>query len=521
MRRSWSIAVATFAALTTGLVGFAIHTSRQATLSAMEERTRSVARMIAAHGDASIADAATVIAAIEPRIADWDLRDPAVGREIFDTLRGLILAGPHISSAWVLDAAGESRLDTWSFPPPASSAAERRYFQRHVEGGTTDYILAGAEPGSVTGRDRFTVSRAVLDPDGALHAIVVVGILSDQFDTLYAEAATWPAARAGLYTFEGDVLARLSLQARASPEFNGRMGALAAAATSGSAVINDGERRLASWRRSETYPQLYATSSQTITTALAEWRRTSATLVGVGLTAIAGFALLAVASVRAAEAREAARFRGLAIREVHHRVKNALQLIVSMTALRSRQTDDAAAKAELHHIASLVRALAAIEDMLQNTSQQGSVELAALLRTLCDRLRPAFGGELRFAGQGTLTIPASTATSIAIILNELLLNAIKYAGALIEVTWHVDGGRLTLTVCDDGPGLPAGFDKRRADGSGFGLVAARSMARSLGATLAADSGPMGGARFRLAVPIPPASVTPEAAPTYSDALSST
>jgi two-component sensor histidine kinase len=501
VRRSWTIAVASFAVLTTGLVGFAIHTSRQATLSAVEERTRSVAHMIAAHGEASIGDAATVITAVEERVADWDLSDPDVGRQLFDALRNLILAGPHISSAWIVDAAGDSRLDTWSFPPRASNAAQRRYFQRHVEDPSEGDVLAGAETGTITGRDRFTVSRAVRNPDGSLHAVIVVGILSDQFDTLYAEAATWPAARAGLYTLDGDVLARLTTVPRAPPDFIRQMEGLVQSSPSGSAVINDGERRLASWRRSQTYRDVYATSSQTITTALAEWRRASATLAGIGLAAVLGFGLLAVASVRAAEARDAARLRGLAIREVHHRVKNALQLIISMTALRSRQTDDAAAKAELHHIASLVRALAAIEDMLQNTSQQGNVELGALLRTLCDRLRPAFGGELRFAGQGTLTVPASTATSIAIILNELLLNAIKYAGALIEVTWHADDGRLTLTVCDDGPGLPAGFDKRRADGSGFGLIAARSMARSLGATLAADSGPTGGARFRLDVPV--------------------
>jgi two-component sensor histidine kinase len=495
--------VASFAVLTTGLVGFAIYEGRHAALAGVEDRTRSVARMISAHGDAAIADASTVMTAIEERIRVWDLRDGEEGRALFTALRDLILGGPHLSSAWVVDATGQLVLNTWSFPPAPTDASDRTYFRRHVESGDDGDLLAGTERGAVTGNERFTVSRALRAPDGSLHAIVVVGILSDEFDTLYADAATWPEARAGLYTLNGDVLARLSTENGASPAFVAAMNASVVSEPSGTAIINDGRRRLASWHRSELYPEVFATSSQTIATALAAWRRTSAALVGLGVAAIAGFGLLAVASVRAAEARDAARVRGLAIREVHHRVKNALQLIISMTSLRARQTEDPAARAELEHLAAMVRSLAAIEDMLQNTRAEGAIDVYGLLRTLCDRLGPAFGGEIRLSGDGELLLPASTATSIAIIVNELLLNAIKFGSALVTVeVAEPRPGRLAVTVSDDGPGLPSGFAVRRPGGSGFGLTAARSMARSLDGTVSAETGASGGARFRLDVAVP-------------------
>jgi two-component sensor histidine kinase len=491
--------VASFGLLTWTLVAVAIISDRRAVLLSAEERTRSNARMIVAHGEAALGDADKIISAVQGQVAVWDLADEAVGQQIFRDLRDLMIGSPHISAAWIIDSEGVSRLNTWSYPAENLDVTDRPYFQRHLSGVPDPVVAGDPTPGAVTGRERFTFSRALRDEDGSLHAVVAVGIYAHQFDTLYREAATWPDARAGFYSLDGDTLARLQGPARASPEFVAQMLRNVASARFGTALIEDNDRpRLASWFRSDLHPELFATSSQTVSAALAEWKARSALMAAVAALAVLGFALFATMHIRAAEARQTASMRELAIREVHHRVKNALQLVVSMIALRMREEGEEPARAVLPRIRDQIAAIADVEDLLQKSSTLEEVEVTALLRQLCDRLQRSYAGQIRFTRRGGMVIDVARATAAATVVNELITNAMKHSEAVVEVECTASSSEVDVLIRDQGSGLPLDFDLRA--GNGFGLKAALLMTDSIGGNLSIDPSAGNGTSFRLRIP---------------------
>jgi hypothetical protein len=160
VKRGGALASALFAASTGVFVATSILSDRAAVVQSVEERTQSLSRMIVAHGDAAVGEADKIIKSVEPDVADWDFLDPVKGQELQNRLRSLIIGSGQISSAWIVDANGINRLDTWTFPAKPIDARQRGYFIKH-SGGYKDLLVAGdPRPGSVTGKERFTVSRA-------------------------------------------------------------------------------------------------------------------------------------------------------------------------------------------------------------------------------------------------------------------------------------------------------------------------------------------------------------------------
>jgi two-component sensor histidine kinase len=499
VKRGWALASALFAVSTGIFVTASILSDREAVIKSVEERTQSLARMIVAHGDAAVGEADKIIRSVEAEVAGWDFTNVDQGRQLYSRLRNLIIGSGQISSAWVVDGSGISRLDTWAFPSRAIDANTREYFRKHNSGFKDLLVAGGSRPGTVTGRERFTVSRPIYNADGTLHAVIVVGIYTEAFNTLYKEVANWPDARAGFYTLDGDVLARLRTKSEASPAFVARINENVRTLAFGSVEVDDGgSPRLASWQRSSAHPELYGTSSQTISAALVDWRKRSIVTASTGLLAIALFGLFVWMALRAGQARQAASINELAIREVHHRVKNALQLMVSMIGLRVAKAQDPATRAELEEIAARIRAIADVQDLLQSTTTLDVVDAGALLARLCEQLQKGYPGDIRYRGADGYSIDAAKATSLAIIANELVTNAMKHGDGIIDVTCDFKPSRIELAVSDNGPGLPENFDVESNDR--FGLRVARTMAESIGGRLTASSDSAQGATFRLELP---------------------
>lgn len=493
MKRPQGVLIAVVGLIIAAAVTAYAISDRTATLEDVQERTLSIARVISAHGDAAIGAAETIAAQVDDVNRGMGPSRSCCRVEIFDRLRRLVASSPHVSSAWVLDGNGVRCLDTATFPPEPFDASHSPYFERHQQG-AKDPVITG------DGEWRFTFSRSLRNPDGTLRSIITVGLYSEQFSAIYQEAAAWPGARAGLYSLDGDVLARLEMLERALPEFTHVLHSNVAASPSGSAFIMDrGVLKLASWQRSTRFPDLYASSSQTASAALAKWRNRTLVVAGMASLVFLGLALLAWASVRMAEAESAAKFNELAIREVHHRVKNALQLLVSMIGLRSRKLNDPEARLQLEYMAAQIRAIADVQDLLQNSSGLDQVDPCALLRRLCEQLQKSYAGEIRFSGNDGGVIDNVKATSMVVITNELVTNAIKNSHDLVEVTCEAGSTSVAVTVVDDRQGLPADFDIRRKEG--FGLRTAFMMAENTNASLAAANGAQKGAIFRLEIPV--------------------
>ena len=187
------------------------------------------------------------------------------------------------------------------------------------------------------------------------------------------------------------------------------------------------------------------------------------------------------------------------LREVHHRVKNNLQVISSLLSLQSRQLSGEA-RAALDESRARVQAMALIHQLLYERDDFTRAPLAAYLARLCSLLAESHGrhGALPLLevapGSENIMLDVERAIPCGLLVNELVTNALKHAcrdrqQARVDVRLQaLPDGRVRLQVRDDGPGLPAGVRPGLAATSlGFQLVPL--LAEQLGASLQLADGP--------------------------------
>jgi PAS domain S-box-containing protein len=202
--------------------------------------------------------------------------------------------------------------------------------------------------------------------------------------------------------------------------------------------------------------------------------------------------------------------KDMLIKEVHHRVNNSLQLISSLLRLQS-MTQPSETRRLLDETRARVQTVARIHQRLYQSDRLAVVDVASYLRALCADLATSLGrsydARLRFAIE-PLDVPTEVAVSLGLIVNELVINAFKYAydGAhdgIIDVCLARAGDGYELVVRDQGPGLPPGFDAENSPGLGMRVV--RSLVDRLDAQLECSS-PGPGAWFRIRIPFAAAAV---------------
>jgi two-component sensor histidine kinase len=199
--------------------------------------------------------------------------------------------------------------------------------------------------------------------------------------------------------------------------------------------------------------------------------------------------------------------KDLLFQELSHRVKNSLQIIASLIQLQSTAAHDAGTQTLLAETRNRVLTVAKLHEQLYLSQEVREVELGGYLRTLLGVLEmPARQGdvavELRIEASGTALLPTDRAVQVALIVNELVTNAIKYAhpsghsGTILVRVEPGERGAHRVHVEDDGVGLPAGFDPYASASLGMRIVT--GLAHQLQAVL--DWSGDKGARFRLDLP---------------------
>lgn len=504
MRRILVAACALFALATGAVAFYVVERDRADTLRVVGERTASMARMIMAHGDAAADGAFQIINSIQPVVAAWDLKETNTGRTISARFKEMTDSSNLISSAWVVDAAGVNMVDSWAYPAKPVRAGMRPYFKAHLAGAPDPVITGDERPGAVTGRERFTISQAIRHPDGTLKAVIVVGIYKSIFDSLYEEAVTWSGARAGLYTSSGEVLARISSTLHATPAYAQEVSRHARAAPSGTAIITaEPEARIVSWRRSSTHPQLFATSSQSVSAALEGWRKRNMFTVLLAVGANIVFWVLAYFAYRSAEVSQEAAANELAVREVNHRVKNSLQLMSSLLQIRARKSEDAAYREAVREVTTQLMALGETYRFVQSAQKLGTVDAARTTEGLCHHLSETYGVAIAVDAAAPTIVNANHATALSVIVNELVTNAIKHSGGPVKVSLKEEKESVWISVSTEHGALSEGFTIEETQG--FGLRAVRSMLSGFGGRMTARNLPRNGTVFT--VEIPSASLT--------------
>ena len=187
------------------------------------------------------------------------------------------------------------------------------------------------------------------------------------------------------------------------------------------------------------------------------------------------------------------------LKEVHHRVKNNLQIVSSLLALQAHaQAKRPEVVGALREGQNWVKSIALAHELLYQADDLAQVDFQKFAEQLAAHLRSAFGVPavrvvVRAAG---IRLGTDTAVPLGLIVNELLSNAFKYACAngragcvTLSLTEAPATGCYHLTMADDGPGLPAGFVLAQASSLGLRLV--QSLAQQLGGELqlSAPGGP--------------------------------
>ena len=192
------------------------------------------------------------------------------------------------------------------------------------------------------------------------------------------------------------------------------------------------------------------------------------------------------------------------IREVHHRVKNNLQTIASLLRMQARRSSNDEVRQGLSEAVERAAAMATVHDMLAHSAEE-CVDFAEVARRVVGLVRSSVvGDDPRFAVRVsgvTGPIDAGPATSLALVLTELVHNSLEHAfgpsdrGTVsVDLTRDTEG--LLVIVRDDGRGLPADFDPATTKGLGLSIV--RTLVEEdLGGTLSLTAGEGAGIAIRV------------------------
>jgi two-component sensor histidine kinase len=197
------------------------------------------------------------------------------------------------------------------------------------------------------------------------------------------------------------------------------------------------------------------------------------------------------------------------IREIHHRVKNNLQTVAALLRMQARRMTDPAARAALEESVRRVASIAAVHEML-STALDEKVEFDAIadkVLAMCADVA-ATGRPVTVERQGSFgVLGAQRATSLAMVLTELVQNAVEHAypegqGGRIQLRVSRDDTGLDVEVVDEGAGLPAGFEL--ASSTRLGLQIVRTLvAAELDGSLVLEPRTPVGTCARLRVPLTP------------------
>ncbi|MES2163405.1 MAG: histidine kinase dimerization/phosphoacceptor domain -containing protein [Pseudomonadota bacterium] len=184
------------------------------------------------------------------------------------------------------------------------------------------------------------------------------------------------------------------------------------------------------------------------------------------------------------------------LQEIHHRVKNNLQIIASLLSLQSGYISDPHTLRQFQDSQGRIRSMALIHEKLYQSETLAAVDLADYVRSLTGILMRSYtaNAQVRLECQtDAAMVSIDTAVPLGLMLNELVTNALKYAfpdersGCLTVTLRALADGELALMVHDDGIGMPADFQLDQVSSLGLRLV--RMFAKQLRAAISMRSEP--------------------------------
>lgn len=197
------------------------------------------------------------------------------------------------------------------------------------------------------------------------------------------------------------------------------------------------------------------------------------------------------------------------LREVHHRVKNNLQVMISMLHLQAARAEDSAGARVLEEAERRMFSLALVHEQLYQREHVGGVELLSFSRTLLSHLETGLSGgvaapiSVRVEGQ-PMELSLDRAIPMALIINELATNAFEHAfktadGGTITVSIVPNCEEFVLAIQDTGCGIPTGFSPEKS--AGFGTTIVSILVQQIGGRISWGRSEGGGTLVEVRAPI--------------------
>jgi two-component sensor histidine kinase/ligand-binding sensor domain-containing protein len=214
---------------------------------------------------------------------------------------------------------------------------------------------------------------------------------------------------------------------------------------------------------------------------------------------------------RTAQIRASLEEKDVLLREIHHRVKNNLQVVSSLLSLQADKTTDGPTRGLFRESMARVRAMALIHENLYRSPRLADIDVPQYIHRLCRDLQSTYAVQpdrvTIVVEAADIGLPMESAVTCGLLLNEMVSNALKHGfpegrRGTIRIEFSVENGdkksaapsrTYRLVVADDGVGLPEGFQAKGFGSLGWRLI--RSLTGQLGGTLAVEN--EGGARFTL------------------------
>ncbi|WP_292346526.1 PAS domain S-box protein [Methanoregula sp. PtaB.Bin085] len=210
---------------------------------------------------------------------------------------------------------------------------------------------------------------------------------------------------------------------------------------------------------------------------------------------------------RTEELNKSLQEKELLLREIHHRVKNNLQIIISILRLQKRHITDPVTLTALMDGESRVRSMALVHEKLYRSKDLEHIDIGDYLKALTQYLFTTYAIEQRriafSVAIGDLSLDIQRAIPIGLILNELISNALKHAfpegrKGEVRITGKKEEDRILIFIEDNGVGFPDGLDWKHTQSLGMHLV--MTLIDQVRGTIELATGSKG-SRFTISIPV--------------------
>jgi two-component sensor histidine kinase len=167
------------------------------------------------------------------------------------------------------------------------------------------------------------------------------------------------------------------------------------------------------------------------------------------------------------------------LKEIHHRVKNNMQIIASLLSLQSEKSDDEKFNALLRESRNRINSMALVHEMLYNSEDLSKIELREYIETLCSSVHRSYVSpnaviEFVYDVERHVHFAVDKMIPIGLILNEAISNSLKHAfpekTGKISIALHAQNEKYVLSISDNGKGFDIEFDIERDSHLGIQLI---------------------------------------------------